>query len=284
MASFTPSNAFLAALDNGAVNLATGTFYAQLVTAAYALNRDSHDTMASVTGEITPVTGYAAGGQAVTVAITQNTTTHVSTVAFQPVSWSATLSGVRGMIVYARPSGVPSAQLVVGFNDFGGNQASVGGVFRVAGAGFTCTKTGSSSITIPDSAVDKILRRQITPDTDTIYAMVLNSSYTPSVAHAWRSDVVGNEVSGTGYVAGGVQVPVTVSRDDATDSILAQFEGVILPSCTISGRYVAYYRRLGGAASADPLLMVVDWGGAYASTAAVFPIGANAYSRAAVIG
>lgn len=284
MASFTPSNAFLAALDNGAVNLATGTFYAQLVTSAYTFDRDLHDTMASVTGEITPVTGYAAGGQAITVAITQNTTTHVSTVTFQPVTWSATLSGVRGVVFYARPSGVASAQLVVGCNDFGGNQASVAGVFRVAGAAFTCTKTGSGSGLIPDSAVDKILRRQITPDTDTVYAMVLSSSYTPNVAHVWRSDVVGSEVSGTGYVAGGVQVPVIVTRDDATDSTLTQFEGIILPSCTISGRYVAYYKRLGGAASADPLLMVVDWGATYASTAAVFPIGANAYARSAVIG
>lgn len=274
----------MAALDNGAVNLATGTFYAQLVTSAYTLDRDLHDTMASITGEITPVTGYVAGGQRVTVAITQNTTTHISTVTFQPVSWNATLSGVRGMVIYARPSGVAWAQLVVGYADFGGNQTSVGGVFRVAGGLFTCTKTGSSNITIPDSAVDKILRRQITPGADTIYAMVLSSGYTPSVAHSWRSDVVGNEVSGAGYVAGGVQVAVTVNRDDATDSILTQFEGVILPACTISGRYVAYYRRLGGAASADPLLMIADWGSSYASTASVFPIGSNAYGRAAVIG
>jgi len=284
LASFTPSNAFLAALDNGAVNLASGVFYGQLVTSAYTFDRRAHDTMASVTGEITPVTGYSAGGQAVTLAITQNTTTHISTVTFQPVSWSATLSGVRGIVFYQRPSGVPSAQLVVGYADFGGNQASVGGVFRVSGGTFTCTKTGSSSITIPDSAVDKILRRQITPDTDTVYAMVLSSSYTPSIAHAWRSDVSGSEVSGTGYVAGGVQVAVTVNRDDATDSTLTQFEGVILPACSVSGRYVAYYRRLGGASSADPLLMVVDWGGTYASTAAVFPIGSNAYTRSAVIG
>jgi len=283
LASFTPSNAFLAALDNGAVNLASGTFYAQLVTAAYTFDRDSHDTMTSVTGEITPVSGYSAGGQAVTLAIAQNTSTHVSTVTFQPVTWSSTLSGVRGAIFYARPSGVASAQLVVGYNDFGGNQASIGGVFRVSGAAFTCTKTGSSSITIPDSAVDKILKHTIVPDTDTIYAMVLSSGYTPSIAHAWRSDVVGYEVSGTGYTAGGVQVLVTVNRDDATDSILTQFEGVILPACTISGRYVAYYKRLGGSASADPLLMVVDWGSSYASTASVFPIGSNAYTRSAVI-
>ena len=283
MASFTPSNAWLAALDNGAVNM-TGTFYGQLATSSYTFDRRTHDTMATVTGEVTPVSGYSAGGQAVTLAITQNTTTHISTVTFQPVTWSATLSGVRGIVFYYRPSGVPSAQLVVGYADFGGNQASVGGVFRVSGGVFTCTKTGSSSITIPDSAVDKILRHTIIPDTDTIYAMILGSGYTPSVAHVWRSDVVSNEVSGTGYVAGGVQVPVTVSRDDATDSILTQFEGVILPACTISGRYVAYYKRLGGAASADPLLMICDWGAAYASTAAVFPIGANAYSRSAVIG
>jgi hypothetical protein len=284
LASFTPTNAFLAALDNGGVDLGGGVFYGQLMTAAFSFDRRANNTMATVTGEITPVSGYSAGGQAVTVAISQNTTTHVSTVTFQPATWSATVSGVRGMLIYARPSGVPANQLVVGYADFGGAQASVGGTFRVAGAGFTCTKTGSGSITIPDSAVDKILRHQITPDSDTIYAMVLGPGYTPNVAHAWRSDVASYEVSGTGYVAGGVQVGVTVARDDATDSCLTQFEGVILPSCTISARFVAYYKRLGGAASADPLLMVVDWGGTYASSAAVFPIGSNAYSRAAVIG
>ena len=284
MASFTPTNAFLAALDNGAVDLGGGVFYGQLMTAAFTFDRRANNTMATVTGEITPVSGYTAGGQAVTVAISQNTTTHVSTVTFQPVTWSATVSGVRGMLLYARPSGVAANQLVVGYCDFGGAQASVGGTFRVSGAGFTCSKTGSGSITVPDSAVDKILRHTIVPDTDTVYAMVLGPTYTPNVAHAWRSDVASYEVSGTGYVAGGAQVAVTVARDDATDSTLTQFEGVILPACTISGRFVAYYKRLGGAASADPLLMVQDWGGTYTSTAAVFPIGSNAYSRSAVIG
>lgn len=284
MPSFTPTNAFLAALDSGAVDL-TNIVCGQLMTPGYTFDRRSHNTMAAITGEVSPVSGYFAGGQSIPVTITQNAASHVSTVAFDPVVWTAALSGVRGMIIYARPPGsTPATQLVIGWNDFGADQASVAGKFRVAGAAFTCTKTGSSSITIPDAAVDAILRGQINPDTDTIYAMVLAPSYVRSTAHSRRSDLIGYEVTGAGYVAGGGQVSVTVNRDDAANATLTQFGGVILPPCTISGRYVAYYKRLGGAASADPVLAVVDWGGTYSSSAAVFPIGSNAWARSAVVG
>ena len=240
--------------------------------------------MAQVVGEVTPVTGYVAGGQALSTSVSINTTTHVATVSFAPVLWNATLTGVRGMMIYQRPTNTPADQLVIGYNDFGAEQASVTDKFRVAGMSFTTTKTGSSSITFSDAAILKILNHQIDFDSDSIYAMVLSSSYTPNVAHSWRSDVVASEVSGTGYVAGGVQVPVTVSRDDATDTVLTQMGSVILPSCTISGRYAAYYKRLGGNASADPLIMVADWGAVYSSMAAVFPIGPQAFTRGAVIG
>ena len=56
---------------------------------------------------------------------------------------------------------------------------------------------------IYNSAIDEMARGDIDFDTDTFKAMLVTSSYTPNKdTHDFRDDVT-NEVSGTGYTAGG---------------------------------------------------------------------------------
>lgn len=54
-------------------------------------------------------------------------------------------------------------------------------------------------------------------DTDTIKVAILNSTFAYNAAHAFWSDISANQVSGTGYTAGGTAVTgVTVALDGTT--------------------------------------------------------------------
>lgn len=96
---------------------------------------------------------------------------------------------------------------------------------------------------------------------DTFYAMLTTSGYTPDKdAHDYRDDIT-NEVSGTGYSAGGVAVTMTPTRDDVEDQQLWTFSETTISTVTITGiRQVVYYKSRGGAASADELVAVADLG------------------------
>jgi hypothetical protein len=83
------------------------------------------------------------------------------------------------------------------------------------------------------------------------------------------------EVTGTGYTAGGIECNVTVTRVDAANKTIVEFDGPIFTGTTITGQYVAFYVRLGGAASADRVITIMNWGAPYSSGGAAFPMGIN---------
>ena len=80
-------------------------------------------------------------------------------------------------------------------------------------------------------------------DTDTFKVMLCTSTYTPNKdTHTKRSDVT-NEVSGTGYTAGGNTVTVTVSTVDTTnDRVDVTLGGTTWTTATITARYAVYYK------------------------------------------
>lgn len=64
----------------------------------------------------------------------------------------------------------------------------------------------------------KVLNKEIDFDSDDIKIMLVSSAYTPDFdAHAYKSDVT-NEVSGTGYTAGGETLPSSTVAYVAADS------------------------------------------------------------------
>ena len=95
---------------------------------------------------------------------------------------------------------------------------------------------------------------------DTFKLLLVTSTYTPNIdTHAVRNDVT-NEVTGTGYTAGGATVPNTgVTQDDTND--LARFDGddVVWTASTITARGAVLYKDTGNAAT-DILLMYFDFG------------------------
>ena len=277
MPVFTLSNRAQLSLANADMPL-TGTFYGQLMTSSFVFNRDTHDTMAAITsGEITPVTGYSAGGKPVTLSNSMNTTTGINTLLIAAVQWEAAITGAQGILIYYRPTGSTAPQqIILGCNHLGSPQASTGGLFRIEQMKIETAKTGSANITIPHQTLNAIINKTINLSANNFYAMLLGSGYTPSPSHSFRSDLT-NEVTGTGYTAGGVPAPLTITRDDAADKTIIRAEQIILTGVTASPRYVVYYQRLGGAASADRVLMIADWGTVYPANGAAYPINANSF-------
>lgn len=97
-------------------------------------------------------------------------------------------------------------------------------------------------------------------DTDTFKVMALGAAYTESKNHTKRSDLT-NEVSGTGYTAGGNTVALSITLDTVNNRVDITLTGTTWPSSTISGaQKFAYYKSRGGAASADELVALIDNG------------------------
>jgi len=96
---------------------------------------------------------------------------------------------------------------------------------------------------------------------DTFKVMMLTASATPN-KDTWsrRSDVT-NEVTGTGYTAGGSTITVTVGSTDTTnDRVDTTLGAATWPGSTLTARYAIYYKSRGGASSADELIACVDFG------------------------
>lgn len=123
---------------------------------------------------------------------------------------------------------------------------------------------------IYDSAVYDNATGLIDYDTDTFYAMLVTSSYTPNKqTHTKRSDVT-NEVTGTGYTSGGAASTVTVTNDTANNKTTVAFAAVSWTTATITARAAVLYKHRGGAANADNLVAYVDFGADITSTAGTF--------------
>ena len=126
-----------------------------------------------------------------------------------------------------------------------------------------------------NSFLEDLARGAIDADTDTFYVLLTTSSYAEDKdAHTKRSDVT-NEVTGTGYSAGGIAAAVTVSKDTTTDRVSITLGAVSWPASTITARRAVYYKRRGGAASADELVAVNDFGANVTSTGATFSLAAS---------
>jgi hypothetical protein len=126
---------------------------------------------------------------------------------------------------------------------------------------------------IYNSAIDDMARNNIDFDTNSFKALLVTSSYVPDKdAHDKRNDVT-NEVSGTGYTAGGAASAVTVTKDTANDKVTIQFGAVSWASSTITARGCVYYKSRGGASSADEI--VCDFGSDVSSSGGTFSVAAS---------
>jgi hypothetical protein len=110
-------DSFLADLASGAANT-SHSYKAALVTSGYTENRGTHTKRSDITNEVTG-TGYTAGGAAVTLSASLNTTTHVLTLTIGAVSWASSTITARKLVVYRARGGAGSADELVACIDNG---------------------------------------------------------------------------------------------------------------------------------------------------------------------
>lgn len=129
---------------------------------------------------------------------------------------------------------------------------------------------------IYNSFKKKIMDGSIDLDTDTIKIALVTSSYTPDQdAHDFFDDVT-NEVSGTGYSAGGASLANKAVTADNTDN-----EGVFdaddasWSTSTITARGAVLYKST-GTPSTSALIAYIDFGSDKSSSAGTFTIQFNA--------
>lgn len=107
---------------------------------------------------------------------------------------------------------------------------------------------------------------------DTIKVALVTSSYTPNIdTHVFFSDVT-NEVTGTGYVAGGATIAnPSITVDTANDRAYFDADDTTWATSTITARGAVVYKSTGTAAT-SPLIGYVDFGADKSTTGDTFYI------------
>jgi predicted enzyme related to lactoylglutathione lyase len=98
-------------------------------------------------------------------------------------------------------------------------------------------------------------------DADTIKVMLVTSGYTPDRDnHEYKSQVT-NEVSGTGYTAGGAALTGTsVTQDNTNDVAVFNADDVTWAASEVTAAGAVVYKDTGNP-STSPLVVFIDFGG-----------------------
>lgn len=123
---------------------------------------------------------------------------------------------------------------------------------------------------------DNTTNLRVDLDTDTVKVALVTSSYAPNQdTHDFFDDVT-NEVTGTGYTAGGATLgsPV-VTLDTTNDRVDFDAADTSWTSSTLTARAAVIYKST-GTASTSPLIAYIDFGSDQVSSAGTFLITWNA--------
>jgi hypothetical protein len=110
---------------------------------------------------------------------------------------------------------------------------------------------------------------------DEFKVLLVTSDYTPNKATHNKRDDVTDEITGTGYTAGGVVTTATLTQSgdgEEFNFVSIEFSAVNWSSATITARGAVYYKARGGASSADELVLFNDFGTDVTVTAGTFTI------------
>lgn len=115
-----------------------------------------------------------------------------------------------------------------------------------------------------NSALLKIATGFIDLDTDTFYILLADATYVPDRdAQAFRSDITGELPATGGYTVGGFALTgVALAQDNPGDRVVMDANDWVQALTFIGARWGVLYKRRGGAATADELVKVFDFGSA----------------------
>lgn len=128
---------------------------------------------------------------------------------------------------------------------------------------------------IPDSLLADVFAGNVNT-THNFKMMLCTSAYIPDRAHNRRDDVT-NEVTGTGYSAGGAGVMLTTTTDTVNHKTTITIAGATWASSTITARTAVIYRARGGAASADELVAIIENPANVSSSGTTFAVAASTW-------
>ncbi|MFC9768676.1 hypothetical protein [Rhodococcus jostii] len=122
-------------------------------------------------------------------------------------------------------------------------------------------------------ALKSVFDKEIDWNTDTLKVMLATSSYTPDQdTHQYKSSVT-NEVSGTGYTAGGATLAsATTTYTTGTNTLVLDAADSSWTTSTITARYAIIYNSTPGTDATRPLIAYVDFGADVSTTAGTFTI------------
>lgn len=98
--------------------------------------------------------------------------------------------------------------------------------------------------------------KEVDFDSDNLKVMLCTSGYTPNQdTHQYKSDVT-NEITGTGYTAGGQTLTgVTIAYNAATNTYMLDANDPVWPNSTLSAvKYAVFYDDTPATAAAKPLI------------------------------
>jgi hypothetical protein len=127
MASFAYDSFWFDGLS-GNINVSADSFKILLVTAAYTPSKGTHTKRSDITNEVSGGAGYTAGGQAITLTLAKNGTTHVISVTpAASTTWpAATITAAAAVIYKSRGGGAAADELVGYIDDLGTFSSSAG--------------------------------------------------------------------------------------------------------------------------------------------------------------
>lgn len=120
---------------------------------------------------------------------------------------------------------------------------------------------------------DSLFKKKADLSADTLKVMLCTSSYSPDQdAHDFKNDIT-NEVSGTGYTAGGATLAnVTIGYTGGTNTLKLDADDTVWSSSTITARYAVIYDSTPATDATRPLIGYVDFGADVTSTSGTFTI------------
>ncbi|OMC55363.1 hypothetical protein A5747_13295 [Mycobacterium sp. IS-836] len=129
-----------------------------------------------------------------------------------------------------------------------------------------------------------VLNKEVDLDADTIKVMLCTSAYSPNQdTHRYKSDVT-NEITGTGYTAGGVSMTsIQITYNATTNTITIDGDDAQWTSATFTARYAVIYDTTPSGDSARPLIGYVDFGADIAVSAGTFTVSWDAAGFGTVV-
>ena len=125
--------------------------------------------------------------------------------------------------------------------------------------------------------LQSMANKEIDLDTDVIKVMLCTSAYVPDQdTHQYKSSVT-NEVTGTGYTAGGATLgTVVVSYTAGTNTLMFDAADTTWASSSITARYAVIYDSTPATDATRPLIAYIDLDSDRTSVASEFKLTWNA--------